>query len=423
MLDWSKTPIDALETYRPRIAVICDGCGKSSSIILRVKSKITGGTFPWQCPSCIGKRPEVRNKLSKSAIRAWSDAAYHQQHINQSRQLWSNSEFRLNHKNKRKSPKKTKTISKSIKQKWEDPEYSNKILSIQQTNEYKAKIAEANKRKWADPVVRERLLSSLRSSKCREQKARRRAAQSGKISNIQKILYSLLDDLGVHYYGDGSIECAIGPYVFDCLIPREGKTSLLIECQGEYWHTLPGRRNRDEAKATYINNNLSHLYEVKYIWEHEFLNKDRVYGLLQYWLGITKQKCVSFSFDNVEIRKCEAPEYRPLLEKYHYLATAGRGGVAYGAFLSNELIAICVFSPPARQNLNYSSHARELSRLCIHPKYQKKNFASWFISRSVSLLPTKFSKIISYCDTTFNHDGAVYKASNFKLDGEVKPDY
>jgi hypothetical protein len=31
--------------------------------------------------------------------------------------------------------------------------------------------------------------------------------------------------------------------------------------------------------------------------------------------------------------------------------------------------------------------------------------------------------IISYCDTTYNHDGAIYKACNFTLDGEVDPDY
>ena len=38
-------------------------------------------------------------------------------------------------------------------------------------------------------------------------------------------------------------------------------------------------------------------------------------------------------------------------------------------------------------------------------------------------LNSKYKLIISYCDTTFNHDGAVYKAANFILDGEVKPDY
>jgi len=45
------------------------------------------------------------------------------------------------------------------------------------------------------------------------------------------------------------------------------------------------------------------------------------------------------------------------------------------------------------------------------------------VSRCIKKLNPKYTTIISYCDTTFNHDGATYKACNFKLDGEVKPDY
>jgi hypothetical protein len=66
---------------------------------------------------------------------------------------------------------------------------------------------------------------------------------------------------------------------------------------------------------------------------------------------------------------------------------------------------------------------RELSRFCIKPKFQKKNFGSWFISRAIKMLDSKYSKIISYCDTTFNHTGALYKSLNFELDSIIKPDY
>jgi hypothetical protein len=97
---------------------------------------------------------------------------------------------------------------------------------------------------------------------------------------------------------------------------------------------------------------------------------------------------------------------------------------SYGAYLGDELIAVCVFSPLVRHNLPWDKESsRELSRLCIHPRYQKKNFASWFVSRCMKSLDPKYKTIISYCDTTFNHDGAIYKACNFRLDGEVKPDY
>jgi len=133
---------------------------------------------------------------------------------------------------------------------------------------------------------------------------------------------------------------------------------------------------------------------------------------------------VDYSFSDVEIKKCESKDYKLLLSKYHYLPNAGKGGVAFGAYLGDELIAVCVFSPLGRQNMPWDKKTtRELSRLCIHPRYQKKNFASWFVSRCIKNLDPKFKTVISYCDTTFNHDGATYKACNFKLDGEVKPDY
>jgi hypothetical protein len=70
-----------------------------------------------------------------------------------------------------------------------------------------------------------------------------------------------------------------------------------------------------------------------------------------------------------------------------------------------------------------ANQTRELSRLCIHPRYQKKNFASWFVSRCIKSLPEQYRLIISYCDVTFNHDGAVYKACNFVQDRTVPPDY
>ena len=98
--------------------------------------------------------------------------------------------------------------------------------------------------------------------------------------------------------------------------------------------------------------------------------------------------------------------------------------MAFGAYISDTLMAVCVFSPLIRQNLPFDYETtRELSRLCIHPQYQKKNFASWFISKCINLLQPTYKTIIAYSDTTFNHYGTVYKASNFTLDSIIKPDY
>jgi len=274
------------------------------------------------------------------------------------------------------------------------------------------------RKRWQDPEFKEKMAIVL--------------ANQPRVSSLQTILYSILDDLGVKYYrehedGPADSQCVIGPWTFDCVIPRKDRPDLLIECQGDYWHSRREAISKDKAKASYIANNFSDQYELKCIWEHEFLNKDKIVELLKYWLGITQLELIDFDFKKVEIHDCPAQDYKLLLSKYHYLPNAGRGGIAYGAYLHDRLIAVCVFSPLVRQNINVDgydqSEIRELSRLCIHPRYQKKNFASWFVSRCVKQLDDKFRCIISYCDTTFNHDGATYKACNFVQDKIIKPDY
>ncbi len=284
------------------------------------------------------------------------------------------------------------------------------------TPELRRKLSDGSKKLWED-------------GKYRRVQSVQRSKQSWMISSIQTHLYEILDDLSIAYFrersdGSNDPETVIGPYNFDCVIPRSGKPTLLIECQGDYWHSLNKAVAKDAQKRSYIVNNFPDQYELKYLWEHEFKCKDKVVELLKYWLGITKLELIEFNFRDVAIIKIDVKTANRLLEKYHYLSGCGRGGILYGAFLGGKLIAVCAFSSLIRQNLPYNQETtRELSRFCIHPRYQMKNFGSWMISKCIKLLPDKIKLIISYCDTTFNHDGALYKACNFALDGTVKPDY
>jgi hypothetical protein len=115
-------------------------------------------------------------------------------------------------------------------------------------------------------------------------------------------------------------------------------------------------------------------------------------------------------------------EVRPFLNAHHYIG-ADRGGVTISGRLNGEIVAVIIFSPPVRQNMYdaFPFHDWvELSRLCIHPAYHKKNFASWFISRCLVLIK---KPVVSYADTSVGHKGTVYKAANFQLHHEVPPDY
>ncbi len=309
---------------------------------------------------------------------------------------------------------------------------SKKAQSI--SDVVRQKLAISSKLLWQNTVYREKQIEiQKRYWNSEENKARLalyRSNQSRKVSSIQSILYSILDDLGVKYfreYADKPTdpECIIGPYNFDCVIPTNAKT-LLIECHGDYWHSQEKAIRVDLAKSTYFERYLANDYDLKYLWEHEFACHEKVVETVKYWLGISKFELVDFAFDQIIVKTALAKEYIDILSKYNYLPNAGKGGKAFGAYIGDNLIAVCVFSNLPRQNIQIESfnpsRTKELSRLCIHPRYQKKNLASWFVSRCIKLLKD-IDCVVSYCDTSFNHNGATYKAIGFKQDSIVRPDY
>jgi len=450
MINWNKTlekfnRID-LSGHRPKVVVECDNCGSEGTKSIRKKSEVIRNQIPWECAKCVANDPEKRKASRKGAKEAWKDDRYRNKIVTNSKEIWNDPELRdrmsafrqsddfaerMTEINRKKvTPEFKQKMSELGKKRWLDGKYRDKMTEILGqvskeawgNQEYRRKISEATKKSWENPEYRAKICESL--SLARD--------NMPKVSSIQETLYSILDDLNISYYREHNskqddLQTKIGPYSFDCVIPRQNAPDLLIECQGEYWHSTDRGHANDKRKASYVANNFPNQYELKCIWEHEFHNYNKVVELLKYWLGITKLNTVEYDFNNVEINDCPASEYRLLLSKYHYLSDAGRGGICYGAYLEEELIAVCVFSPLVRHNIRTGRYkkkeCRELSRLCIHPRYQKKNFASWFVSRCLKKLPDKYKLIISYCDTTFNHDGAVYKSLNFKPDGDVPPSY
>lgn len=62
----------------------------------------------------------------------------------------------------------------------------------------------------------------------------------------------------------------------------------------------------------------------------------------------------------------------------------------------------------------------ELRRLCCVDD-TPKNAESFFIGRSLKLLKKEWNGkiVVSYADKEYGHTGIIYKASNFKLEGEI----
>ena len=307
---------------------------------------------------------------------------------------------------------------------WYRTKVINRVKEALSDPDIRKKISKASKIAWRDPEFRahqcELRRLAWKNSEYREKRAIARASQSGNISSIQKLLYKYLADLDVEYYQEGS-ETRIGYYVFDCKVVVPGGRDILIECQGDYWHSLPEARSRDRGKFTYIDRYFPE-YEIMYVWEHEFYAQNRVLDRLKLKLGL-ELNTIDFDFESVELRAVSSSNINSFLDAYHYIGR-GRGGTVVGGYLGKELIACIVISSPLRQNTAGqfgSNSVVELSRLCIHPSYHKKNFASWFVSRALKRVESDV--VVAYADTTVGHTGIVYRASNFEFHHSVPPDY
>lgn len=112
-----------------------------------------------------------------------------------------------------------------------------------------------------------------------------------------------------------------------------------------------------------------------------------------------------------------------LMENHHYAGYGRYGSINFGAYYGGRLIALAKLSNPVRlevassMNLSYSE-VLELDRFCIDPSYQKKNLASYFMSRLFQYVRKnnpKITHLVSFADPSHGHQGTIYKASNWKM--------
>lgn len=304
----------------------------------------------------------------------------------------------------------------------------------------------ANQKRWADPEFQKKLRDGhvayfsspenreAHSRACRDARSRpevieklRRVQREG--SSIEKVLWGILAGLGFKEGVDWEKHFPIGPYQFDVLIRRPQGRHILVEVNGDYWHSLDRVRRVDESKRTYVERYHSDSHEVRTLWEHQFLAVGRVADTVRHWLGLTEIN--EFQFSDVVVKEIDLVTAKDFLSQYHYLGGVGRWGVGVGVFLGEELIAVIVFAHLSHKGVAgqwglQNSQVRELSRMAIKTDRHVKNFGSWFLSRAVDLawgLLPETSLFVSYADETYDHSGAIYKATNWIPDGEVRPDY
>lgn len=111
--------------------------------------------------------------------------------------------------------------------------------------------------------------------------------------------------------------------------------------------------------------------------------------------------------------------YDWLLNK-HYAKRIPSISYAFGLFDKNNLLqGVCTFGTPVSSTLrdlwNNKYKLIELNRLVINDGLEK-NSLSMFVSKSISQLPQPLV-LVSYADTSKNHNGYIYQATNWYYTG------
>ena len=122
-----------------------------------------------------------------------------------------------------------------------------------------------------------------------------------------------------------------------------------------------------------------------------------------------------------EVKKIEYNDTKDYILNIHYAKRMPSITYKFGLFENNKLVGVVCYGSPPSQPLckgicgeKFKNIVLELNRLVL--KNNKKNEASYLISKSIKLLPKPLI-IVSYADTEQKHSGVVYQATNFIYTG------
>lgn len=126
-----------------------------------------------------------------------------------------------------------------------------------------------------------------------------------------------------------------------------------------------------------------------------------------------------------EVKPTTIQYVRDFIETWHYSSNVNglRISHVFGLFYQDDLIGAMIYGPLGMANTwkkyaDSENDVVELRRLCCIDN-TPKNTESYFIGKTLRWLKknTNFKIVISYADTFHNHQGTIYKASNFEYHG------
>jgi quinol monooxygenase YgiN len=174
--------------------------------------------------------------------------------------------------------------SEIIRGRWRDPEYRKSVIDALLTNDKSfvswdaRQHSEFAKSLWQDEAFRTKMTAFLKNEQrqlmielwadddYREHMATT-AFWKPQPSKLQRRLIPLFDKHGL-VWGE---EYRIRFYHFDYFLPEVG---ILIEVQGNYWHSKPEAKYRDQRKKTFVERHTD--YRLIEVWEDEFADMNRL---------------------------------------------------------------------------------------------------------------------------------------------------
>lgn len=125
---------------------------------------------------------------------------------------------------------------------------------------------------------------------------------------------------------------------------------------------------------------------------------------------------------NLIVKNISYQDTYPWLKHKHYAKRIPSISFAFGLFKEKKLVGICTYGKPPSNALcigicgeEKSSIVYELNRLCVNEGL-KKNSLSFFVAKTFKLLPKPLI-LVSYADTSQNHHGYIYQATNWIYTG------
>jgi hypothetical protein len=125
-----------------------------------------------------------------------------------------------------------------------------------------------------------------------------------------------------------------------------------------------------------------------------------------------------------EIKPIETKTAKEFVEEWHYSKGSGKLAVScFGLYYKgdpNTLHGISWWMPPplgaAKSVSDNHSGVLALSRFCLRDD-RPENAGSFLISQSIKMLDNRWNMLLTYADTALNHDGGLYRASNWNYNG------